>query len=52
MAAKQQALGHSVWLFEAKEGGHSGRSTPQLYAEREALIHTFLMNYLRGSTVP
>jgi prolyl oligopeptidase len=47
MAAKQQAFGHPVWLFEAKEGGHSGRATPQLYAEREALIHTFLMHHLR-----
>jgi prolyl oligopeptidase len=46
MVAKLQALGYPAWLFEATAGGHFGRSTPQLFAEREALLHTFLMHHL------
>jgi len=47
MAAKQQALGHPVWFYEPREGGHAGIATPQLQAEREALLYTFLMNNLK-----
>jgi prolyl oligopeptidase len=46
MVAKQRALGYPAWLFEASAGGHSGRATPQLFAEREALLYTFLMHHL------
>lgn len=49
MVAKQLAMGHPTWLYEPVEGGHSGVATPQLQAEREALLYTFLMHHLKGS---
>jgi prolyl oligopeptidase len=51
MVAKQQALGQPTWLYEPTEGGHSGTATPQLQAEREALLYTFLMHHLRSAVV-
>ena len=50
MAAKQQALGYPTWFYEPREGGHGGVSTPQLQAEREALLYTFLMSHLAGTS--
>jgi prolyl oligopeptidase len=47
MAARQAELGNPTWYYEPEQGGHSGRSTPQLQAEREALIYTFLMGQLK-----
>jgi prolyl oligopeptidase len=52
MAAKQQAMGYPAWLYEPREGGHSGVATPQLQAEREALLYTFLMHNLQGNSAP
>ncbi len=49
MVAKQLAMGYPTWLYEPAEGGHSGVSTPQLQAEREALLYTFLMHHLKPS---
>jgi prolyl oligopeptidase len=49
MVAKQLAMGYPTWLYEPAEGGHSGVATPQLQAEREALLYTFLMHHLKGS---
>jgi prolyl oligopeptidase len=49
MTAKQLAMGYPTWLYEPAEGGHSGVATPQLQAEREALLYTFLMHHLKGS---
>jgi hypothetical protein len=46
MAARQQALGYPVMFYEPREGGHGGVATPQMQAEREALIYTFLMQQL------
>jgi prolyl oligopeptidase len=46
MAAKMLEQGHRVWLFEEMQGGHSGTSNPQIYATREALLHTFMMGTL------
>ncbi|MET3493578.1 prolyl oligopeptidase family serine peptidase [Variovorax boronicumulans] len=52
MVARMRALGHAQsWLYEEASGGHLGRATPQLFATREALLHTFLMGMLqRGAT--
>ncbi len=50
MAAKQQSLGNPVWLYEPAAGGHSGAATPQMQAEREALLYTFLMGQLSGES--
>ncbi len=47
MVAKQQAMGYPTWLYEPVEGGHSGTATPQLQAQREALVYTFLMHHLK-----
>ena len=46
MAARQQGLGYPVMFYEPREGGHGGVATPQMQAEREALIYTFLMQQL------
>ena len=47
MAAAQQLLSPSTWFYEPAVGGHGGIATPQLQAEREALIYTFLMGQLK-----
>jgi prolyl oligopeptidase len=47
MAARQAELGNPTWYYEPEQGGHGGRATPQLQAEREALLYTFLMGYLK-----
>ncbi len=47
MAAKQAALGNPTWYYEPEQGGHGGRATPALQAEREALLYTFLMAVAR-----
>jgi prolyl oligopeptidase len=47
MAAKQAELGNSTWYYEPELGGHGGRATPQIQAEREALLYTFLMGQLK-----
>jgi prolyl oligopeptidase len=47
MAARQAELGNPTWYYEPEQGGHGGRATPQLQAEREALLYTFLMGHLR-----
>jgi prolyl oligopeptidase len=52
MAAKQQSLGNPVWFYEPTAGGHSGTATPQMQAEREALLYTFLMGQLMGKHTP
>jgi prolyl oligopeptidase len=47
MAARLMAQTPSqVWYSEPISGGHSGTVTPQLAAEREALLYTFLMHHL------
>ena len=38
-----------MWFYEPREDGHGGVATPQLQAEREALIYTFLMQQLSRS---
>jgi prolyl oligopeptidase len=45
-AHRLQEFKQPAWLIEAKEGGHSGRTTPELFATREALLYTFLMHTL------
>jgi prolyl oligopeptidase len=50
MVAKQLAMGYPTWLYEPIEGGHSGVATPQLQAEREALLYTFLMHHLKPNS--
>ena len=47
MAARQAELGNPTWYYEPEQGGHGGRSTPQVQAEREALLYTFLMAQLK-----
>lgn len=47
MAARQAELGNPTWYYEPEQGGHGGRATPQLQAEREALLYTFLMGQLK-----
>jgi len=43
MVAQLLALGHErTWLYEEASGGHSGRTDPQIWAQREALIYSFL----------
>lgn len=47
MAAHLRALGHTkVWLYEEMAGGHSGRTDPNIYARREALLYSFLFQQL------
>jgi prolyl oligopeptidase len=48
MAARQESLGSPTWYFEPAAGGHAGTATPQMQAEREALLYTFLMHQLKG----
>lgn len=49
MVARLRALGHErTWLYEEASGGHSGRSDPHIYAQREALIYSFLRLQLAG----
>lgn len=49
MVARLRALGHEkTWLYEETSGGHSGRSDPILYAQREALVYSFLRLQLAG----
>ncbi len=47
MAARQAELGSPTWYYEPEQGGHGGIATPQLQAEREALLYTFLMGQLK-----
>lgn len=47
MAARQAELGNPTWYYEPEQGGHGGRATPQLLAEREAVLYTFLMRQLK-----
>jgi prolyl oligopeptidase len=47
MAARQAELGNPTWYYEPEQGGHGGRATPQLQAEREALLYAFLMGHLK-----
>jgi prolyl oligopeptidase len=47
MAARQAEFGNPTWYYEPEQGGHGGRATPQLQAEREALLYTFLMGHLK-----
>jgi prolyl oligopeptidase len=43
MVAQLRTLGHAqTWLYEEIAGGHSGRSDPNIYSLREALIYSFL----------
>lgn len=43
MVAQMRALGHTqTWLYEEMSGGHSGRTDPRIFAQREALLYTFL----------
>lgn len=50
MVAQLRALGHgSTWLYEEAVGGHSGRSDPNIFALREALIYSFLRLQLAGA---
>ena len=47
MVAQLRALGHAkTWLYEERVGGHSGRSDPQIHAQREALVYSFLAQHL------
>jgi prolyl oligopeptidase len=47
MVARLRELGHQkVWLYEEMSGGHSGRTDPQIFAQREALIYSFLKQQL------
>ena len=45
-AYRLQELGQPVWIVEAAEGGHSGRTTGDIFATREATLYTFLMHTL------
>jgi len=47
MAARMEETGHSVYFYEAKEGGHGGGVTPHQRALRNALIFTYLLDQLR-----
>ncbi|WP_169737809.1 prolyl oligopeptidase family serine peptidase [Curvibacter gracilis] len=50
MAAHLRALGHTkVWLYEETAGGHSGRTDPNIYAHREALLYSFLFQQLTAA---
>lgn len=43
MVAQLRALGHAeTWLYEEAIGGHGGRSDPNIFALREALVYSFL----------
>jgi prolyl oligopeptidase len=43
MVAQMRSLGHAqTWLYEETSGGHSGRTDPRIFAQREALLYTFL----------
>jgi prolyl oligopeptidase len=51
MVAQLRALGHEkTWLYEEASGGHSGRTDPNIFAQREALLYTFLWMQLSRST--
>jgi len=52
MVAQMRALGHTqTWLYEEASGGHSGRTDPRIFAQREALLYTFLwMQLSRGNS--
>jgi prolyl oligopeptidase len=45
-AHRLQEFGQPAWIVEAAEGGHSGRTTGDLFATREATLYTFLMHVL------
>lgn len=47
LAFRMQQLGAKAWIIEAAEGGHSDRTTPELFATREAALYTFLMQTLK-----
>jgi prolyl oligopeptidase len=50
MVAHLRALGHSrVWLYEEIAGGHSGRTNPNIFAQREALLYSFLYQQLSSA---
>jgi prolyl oligopeptidase len=46
LAFRLQDLKQPTLIIEAKEGGHGGRTTPDVYATREAALYTFLMTTL------
>ncbi|MEP6823928.1 MAG: prolyl oligopeptidase family serine peptidase [Ramlibacter sp.] len=47
MVAQLRALGHAkTWLYEERSGGHSGRTDPQIHAQREALVYSFMAQQL------
>lgn len=47
MVAQLRALGHTrTWLYEERFGGHSGRTDPQIHAQREALVYSFMAQQL------
>ena len=47
MVAQLRALGHAkAWLYEEAIGGHGGRSDPNIFALREALVYSFLKLHL------
>ena len=51
MVAHLRALGHEkVWLFEELAGGHTGRTDPNIFAQREALFYSFLFQQLTSTT--
>ena len=47
MVAQMRALGHkNTWLYEETSGGHSGRTDPNIFSLREALLYSFLRLHL------
>jgi len=46
MVNKMQALGHKVYYYETREGGHSMQDTYDAYIDSEALIFSFLQKQL------
>jgi prolyl oligopeptidase len=53
MVAQMRALGHTrTWLYEEASGGHSGRTDPRIFAQREALLYSFLWMQLSRSSLP
>lgn len=53
MVAQLRALGHTrTWLYEEASGGHSGRTDPNIFAQREALLYTFLWMQLSQAASP
>lgn len=51
MVAHLRSLGHpKTWLYEETSGGHFGQTNPRIFAQREALLYTFLwMQLARGA---